>query len=122
MSGSSFANPSFAIKLGSSLPPIERFALYTDGTPIDLTGATVEFRFQLVDNDGKLDSSAIGQSGPAVVVDGTAGAWSYSWSVAPASAGVYAGELGIVPASGLGSLTVPFGSYIFFEAVDSVIA
>jgi hypothetical protein len=120
MTMTSFANPSFAIKLGSNLPPIERVALYTDGTPVDLTAATLEFRFQLVDNDGQLDSSAAAQSGPATVVDGAAGSWSYDWSVAPASAGVYAGELGISVGSGAGSITVPFGSYIYFEAVAAV--
>ena len=120
MSGSSFANPSFRIKLGSSLPPLEREALYDDGSPIDLSGAVLEFRFQLVDNDGQLDSSATAQSGPAAIVPGTIGFWSYDWSVAPASAGVYAGELGITLPGG--SITYPFGTYIFFEATAAVSA
>ena len=118
MSGSSFANPSFGIKLGSTLPELLREAIYTDGTPIDLTGAALEFRFQLVDNDGQLDSTATAQSGPAAAVPGTVGFWVYDWSTAPAVAGVYAGELGIaLPAGGI---SYPFGGYIFFEVLAAV--
>ncbi len=114
---SSAVNPSWSIKLGDNLPPLQRVATLPDGTIVNLTGTTLEFRWQLVDNDGIPISTAPVESGVATIVDAINGVWLYNWTPSPSVAGMYASELQISFAGGAGLMTLPESTYLFFEVL-----
>jgi len=114
---SSAVNPSWWIKLGDNLPPLQRVATLPDGTIVDLTATTLEFRWQLVDNDGVPLSTAPVEVGVAAIVDAINGAWLYNWTPSPSAAGTYAAELQISFAGGAGSMTLPENGWWYFEVI-----
>jgi len=118
---SSSTNPTWWLKLGDNLPPIQRIASLPSGEVVDLTATTLEFRWQLVDNDGVPVSTSLPAAFPASVIDATNGVWQYDWALgAPASAGVYAAELRISFGGGAGILTLPENTYLFFEVLHDL--
>lgn len=113
--------PDFRMKLGDTGPLLERIAAFTDSTIQNLTGATLAFRFQLVDQNGDPDPAATPSSFAAVIVVAATGAWSYDWtSGAPTAVGMYGGELRVT----IGALiqTFPQSEYMYFEIVDDLAA
>jgi len=86
-------NPSWWLKLGDNIPPLERTATLPDGSIVDLTATVLELRWQLVDNDGVPLSTAPVETGVPAIIDAVAGEWLYNWTPAPSAAGVYAASL-----------------------------
>ena len=111
-------NPSWWLKLGDNLPPLQRISTLPNGAVINLTATTLAFRWQLVDNDGVPLSTAIPESHVADIIDAANGLWQYDWAIgAPAVAGVYAAELRITFGGGAGTLTLPENGWWYFEVI-----
>jgi len=110
-------NPSWWLKLGDNIPPLERTATLPDGSIVDLTATVLELRWQLVDNDGVPLSTAPVETGVPAIVDAVAGEGLYNWTPAPSAAGVYAAELRITFGGGAGTLTLPENGWWYFEVI-----
>jgi hypothetical protein len=89
----------FYIKKGDRLPALERTLLYSDGTAINLTGATVKFVF-------KKPGSASAVIGNATVEDAATGAVKYEWGASDTETkGIMTGEWEVTFPGG--KMTVP---------------
>lgn len=66
--------PDFSIKRNDLLPPITATLTYSDGTPVDVTGATVRFFMSA------LTGGTAKVSGAATIVSGTDGEVQYAWA------------------------------------------
>lgn len=79
------------MKVGDRLPAIDRVLYKPDGTPQDLTGATVQFKFQLAPVNGGAAGTVKG--GSCTVLNVAGGQVRYSWAAGDTSvAGVYRAE------------------------------
>lgn len=91
----------FTIKKDDTGPTIMEYLYDSDGSPINLTGASVEFH--LLDPDG----STITVNSAATIADATTGKVSYAWQAADTdTAGVFKREWQITFGSGM-IVTVP---------------
>lgn len=113
--------PDFRVKRNDDLITIERIAAFTNGDIQNLTGATVAFRFQLVDQAGALDTAASSVSnGVTSIVDAALGIWSYTFTAPDLAepAGFYGGELQVSIAGVV--QTFPAQGYLYFEIVEEI--
>ncbi len=111
--------PDFHMKLGDTRPTLDRIAAFTDASVQDLTGATLAFSFQRVDDRGALLSTDTPGGGVAAIVTALTGEWRYDWVTdAPDSVGMYAGELTVTIGSFI--TTFPQQGYLYFEVVDDI--
>ncbi len=111
--------PDFHLVLGDTGPLLERIAAFTDSSVQNLVGATLLFRFQKVDEQGKLDVNDTPSGGAGVIVDAATGQWSYDWLLnTPGSVGMYGGHMRVT----IGTLvqTFPQQGYLYFEVIDDI--
>lgn len=100
------------LKKGDTLPTISATLTGDDGTALDLSGSTVEFRFRHVDGGTPT-------TGSATVVNAADGKVKYDWSAGDTDdAGYYIGEW--IVTTGSEVLTAPGDSYVTFEIVETV--
>ncbi len=105
----------YFIKEGDLEPPIEAYLQYADGTAINVTGKTVNFKWRLRDND-----LATLNSGAATVVDGPTGHVKYDWQTAETNVpGAYYGEFEVTISAGR-TITFPNTGYIDFLIVGEL--
>ncbi len=109
------ADVEFTIKRGDRLPILRRRLQTDDCQPIDLTGATVNFIYQIEDGS----TAAVVGAGVITIVDATAGVVEYAWGAADnLVVGVFNGEFE-AQIGGL-RLTAPNGGYIKFEVFQDL--
>lgn len=104
----------FFLKTGDTQPSIRRKLISkTDGTPIDLTLATV--KFLMMDSDGNVKVNAA-----AVIEDALGGVVRYDWVAADTTtAGTFDAEFQISFPSG-GIFTMPSDGYIVVEITEEL--
>lgn len=101
------------LKKGDDLPEIEATLTGSDGTAVDLTGSSVQFRFRNADGG---DAT----TGSATVIDAEAGKVKYDWQdQETAEVGDYVGEWVVTTGGGL-VLTFPGDKFITFEIIGTL--
>lgn len=104
----------FILKKGDTLPILRIVFLNDDGSPINLAGYSILFKYRL-----KQDNSTI-VTRNAVIEDAVNGIAQYSWNNEDTSSlGVYIGEFIIISPSGKES-SFPEDTYIIFEIIDDI--
>lgn len=115
MSISGASKYEYFIKQGDLEPAIEANLQYADGTPVDVTGKTVTFKWRNRDDD----AAAI-QTGTATVVDGPTGHVKYDWQTGETDTpGPFYAEWDVV-ISGARTLTFPNNGFLEFLVVPEL--
>lgn len=106
----------YSIKQGDVLPIFTDTLTYSDGTPVNLTGATVKFVMRA------LTSNTLTTNAPATVVNPGGGQVSYSPTVADtATPGQYMGNWLVYFAGYTGPQTWPTTGYLWVDVEENIV-
>ena len=100
------------IKTGDTYPPIEATITQADGTPLDITGATVKFHMNDMSGVNKINAAG-------TIISPTGGEVRYTWATTSTYLGRYVGEFEITLLTGK-VLTVPNDGHLVIYFNDDL--
>lgn len=104
----------FVLKKGDKLPVLRAVFLNDGGSPMNISGCSILFKYKLREDDSLIISRT------AIVEDPLNGIAQYVWTTEDTSSlGVYIGEFIITFPSGK-EVTFPEDTYLVFEVIDNI--
>ncbi len=113
-------SPDFTIKTGDSKSSIYATLENSGGTPIDIQGATIQFKMAPIGGGAAIVSgTATNAQVGAGTLDGSRGDVVFDWPSPLGTAGFYLGEWQVIYAAG-GTQTFPNGDYVLVNVVQDL--